>query len=467
MTAELWQHCATELAHGYRTGAFSPVEVLEAVLRRVHQVNPLINAIVTLDQPGACAAARASEKRWRSGTALGPLDGVPLTVKDNIPVRGLRATWGSRLYADYVPAEDELPVGRLRAAGAVIVGKTNCPEFTLQGYTDNPVFGPTRNPWDLQLTPGGSSGGAVAAVAAGLGPLAIGTDGGGSIRRPASHTGLVGLKPSRGRVPRCNGFPAILLDFEVVGPIARTVGDVLLAMQTICAYDTRDPAALAFSMRPFSVEAVERSRIRLAPRFANSPVDNEVGESVAQAADNLRNLGHAVEEGEVPFDVGVLDRIWPVISQTGLAWLLQSKPDWRDRVSPALAAVASAGMNLSGTDYFAALDAIAGIGRRLAAFYAEYDVLMTPSAAALPWPAAQTHPTTIAGQAVGPRGHAVFTAFANVTGCPGISVPSKPSAAGLPIGFQLVAAPGRDALLCALAAQYESAHPWAHRRPPI
>jgi aspartyl-tRNA(Asn)/glutamyl-tRNA(Gln) amidotransferase subunit A len=140
MTAELWQHCATELAHGYRTGAFSPVEVLEAVLRRVHQVNPLINAIVTLDQPGACAAARASEKRWRSGTALGPLDGVPLTVKDNIPVRGLRATWGSRLYADYVPAEDELPVGRLRAAGAVIVGKTNCPEFTLQGYTDNPVF---------------------------------------------------------------------------------------------------------------------------------------------------------------------------------------------------------------------------------------------------------------------------------------------------------------------------------------
>ena len=212
MGAPLWRLAAMELAAGYRAQAFSPIDALNAILERISAVNPRLNAIVTLDAEGARAAALASAARWSAGTALSNLDGIPLSVKDNIPVRGMRATWGSRVYADFVPDADELPIARLRAAGAVILGKTNCPEFTLHGYTDNSLFGTTRNPWNIALTPGGSSGGAVAAVAAGLGPVAIGTDGGGSIRRPASHTGLVGFKPSRGRVPRCDGFPAILLD---------------------------------------------------------------------------------------------------------------------------------------------------------------------------------------------------------------------------------------------------------------
>ncbi len=204
--AALWSLSAADLARAYAARELSPPEVLDAVLDRCDAVNPKINAIVTLDREGAREAARASERRWRAGTARGPLDGVPLTVKDNIPVRGLPTTWGSRVLADYVPTEDELPVARLRAQGVIILGKTNVPEFTLQGYTNNPLFGVTRNPWDLRLTPGGSSGGAVAAVAAGLGPLAIGTDGGGSIRRPAGHAGLVGLKPSTGRVARTRGL---------------------------------------------------------------------------------------------------------------------------------------------------------------------------------------------------------------------------------------------------------------------
>ena len=212
-TDELWQRSAVDLVAGYTNKEFSPRDVLDSVFDRLDKINPKINAVVTVDREGALSAAAASEKRWLVGEALGPLDGVPLTVKDNIPVRGLRTTWGSNLYSNYLPAADELPIARLREVGAIILGKTNCPEFTLQGYTDNLLFGPTRNPWNLELTPGGSSGGAVAAVSAGIGPIAIGTDGGGSIRRPAAHTGLVGLKPSRGRVPRSDGLPAIL-DFR-------------------------------------------------------------------------------------------------------------------------------------------------------------------------------------------------------------------------------------------------------------
>ena len=249
---ELWRLPAAELSDGYQRARFDPVDVLDAVLARIDTVNERLNAIVTLDVDGARAQARASAARWREGAALSPLDGVPISIKDNLHVQGLRTTWGSRLYADCIAAADELPVARVREAGMVILGKTNVPEFTLTGYTDNTLFGPTRNPWNLDLTPGGSSGGAVAAVASGMGPLALGTDGGGSARRPASHTGLVGLKPSRGRVARADGLPAILFDFEVVAPIARTTLDVEMLMRVIARPHPRDPASAQFADRPWS-----------------------------------------------------------------------------------------------------------------------------------------------------------------------------------------------------------------------
>src|ERR1700756_1161635 len=298
MAKELWQLPASELGAGYSAGEFTPVDVFELVFRRIEKVNPSINAFVTIDEQAARRSAEESAKRWQTGTALGPLDGVPISVKDNIAVHGLRSTWGSKLYSDYVPAIDELPIARLRASGVTILGKTNCPEFTLQGYTHNLLFGVTRNPWDPELTPGGSSGGAVAAVAAGLGPIAIATDGGGSIRRPASHTGLVGLKPSRGRVPRCDGFPAILLDFESVGPVARTVEDIILVMHAISGYDSRDPLALAFKDTPFATSSVPQTRIRFVRKFAGSPVDPEIAKNVEAAAAVFAELGHFVEEGD-------------------------------------------------------------------------------------------------------------------------------------------------------------------------
>ena len=467
MSTELWQKSASELTTGYASGHWSPVEVVDAILERIEKVNPLINAIVTLDSEGARAAAKASEARWKHGTAIGPFDGVPISVKDNIPVHGIRTTWGSRLYADFVPAADELPIARLRDSGAVVLGKTNCPEFTLQGYTDNLLFGPTRNPWNLSLTPGGSSGGAVAAVCAGLGPIAIGTDGGGSIRRPASHTGLAGLKPSRGRVPRCDGFPAILLDFETVGPITRTVADLVLTMRAISEYDARDPASHVFAGSPFEVGPEIKCKILFVPRFELSPVDPEIAASVEASARVLAELGHMVEEGTAPFALDPLNQAWPVVSQVGLAWLLQSHGDWRGKLTAAIEEVALSGLARKGTEYFAALDAVKELQRSLSLFFSRYDLIMTPTAAALPWPAAELFPKMIAGEQVGPRGHAVFTAFANMCGCPGISVPGNFSRGGLPVGFQLVAAPGRDGLVCALAAQYESVCPWADRWPPL
>jgi aspartyl-tRNA(Asn)/glutamyl-tRNA(Gln) amidotransferase subunit A len=451
-------------AHGH----LSPVRVFDVTLERIARINPRLNAIVTLDERGARAAAAASEQRWRAHAPIGPLDGVPLTVKDSIQVGGLRATWGSRLYADFVPARDELPVARVRAAGAVILGKTNVPEFTLQGYTDNPLFGPTRNPWNLALTPGGSSGGAVACVASGLGPIALGTDGGGSIRRPASHVGLVGLKPSRGRVPRCDGFPAILLDFEVIGPIARTVGDIVLVMRTIADPDPRDPGSASFARMPFeTVAEPQRQRILYAPTFGGAPVDPEIAGNVAAAARLFERLGHSVEEAP-HFDLTEpLNERWPAFGQVGLAWLLARHVAWHGKVGPALEAMAEAGAQVHGVGFFEALDTVQTLRARLGELFGAYDLLLTPTAAALPWPATESHPTTIAGQPVGPRGHAIFTALANVAGLPAISLPCASSTSGLPIGLQLVGPFGADALLCSVAAQFERTQPWVDRWPAL
>ncbi len=463
MASELWALPAIELAARFARGETTPLEVLAAVLARMDRVNPLLNAVIARDDEAARAMAAASTARWAAGAPLSRLDGVPFTVKDNIPAAGLPTSWGSAAFRPLAPEGDELPVARLRAAGAVLLGKTNVPEFTLQGYTDNAVFGPTRNPWNTALTPGGSSGGAVAAVAAGIGPFAIGTDGGGSIRRPASHAGLVGLKPGLGRVARRDGLPAILLDYETICPVARNVADVVAVMEIIARPEDGDPASLG--QAPFSPLPAPVCRILYVPQFGDHPVDPEIAASTEAVAGALAGLGPRVETGKAPFDVEAVARIQATVSQAGLAWLVAEYG-----IAPAAASLremAAAGAALPAAALFGALDAAGALRRALAAAFTTYDLILTPAAAALPWPAAETHPAMIAGRPVGPRGHAVFTAFANIAGLPGIAVPGPRSARGLPIGVQIVGPRGAEAVLLALAGDLEARHGWGQAWPNL
>jgi aspartyl-tRNA(Asn)/glutamyl-tRNA(Gln) amidotransferase subunit A len=457
---------AAELGRAFRAKRISPVDVLDQVLRQCERVNPDLNAIIALDEAGAREAAKASEKRFMARTPLGLLDGVPLTIKDNLLVRGINATWGSALYRNFVPTSDELPVARLRAGGTVIFGKTNVPELTLQGFTSNKLFGTTHNPWDVRLTPGGSSGGAVAAVASGLGPIALGTDGGGSIRRPAGYTNLVGLKSSIGRIARGRGFTEILYDLEVIGLLARTVEDVSLLYSNLVGPDVRDRRSLAVAClnRGPSKPRIG-NRIRLVLRFDGSPIDPEIADAVMKSAHRLEGLGYQVEEGRAPFSVDSMNQILNTVFATGVATILRAKESIAD-VDESLVTLLEQGKQLSAADYLMALNSLLDLRNQSDLMFDDYDFLMTPTSAAMPWKSSQSYPHYIEGREVGPRGHAIYTGFVNILGIPAIAIPGPRSAAGLPIGFQLVGRFGDEDSLLAIGHEYESAWPWANDWPP-
>lgn len=451
------------MAVGFASGSISPVEVVDTCLARIERLNSRINAFVSLSDT-AIDDARSSTQRHTNGHPLSPLDGVPVAIKDNLAVRGLPATWGCPHYADFTPEADELPVARLRNAGLIIIGKTNVPEFTLEGYTGNPVFGITRNPWNTDLTPGGSSGGSVAAVAAGLVPLALGTDGGGSTRRPAAYTGLAGLKPSIGAIARGGGLPQILLDFEVIGPIARTVADLALLFDILAGPNRRDHRSRQ-SMASSSANANDSLRILYVERFGDTPLDPIIGRHVSAAADSLTELGYVVERGPLPFDIETVNQFWPTIGMVGLAKLVQAEPVMRERASPKYVEMADRGSEISAATFLAGQEEIWALRDRCGAAFRHYDIIMTPSCAAMPWPAAEAYPLHIDGQKAGPRGHAVYTGWVNACGHPGINLPAAPADDGMPIGFQLVGDTGADPLLIEVARRYETAHPWADRWP--
>jgi aspartyl-tRNA(Asn)/glutamyl-tRNA(Gln) amidotransferase subunit A len=463
----LWRVSACELARRYRERELSPLDVLDACLARLDAVDPKINAVIALREPARLRAeARESAERHARGAARSALDGLPLTVKDNLLTFDLPTTWGSPALSEHRSAHDELALARARAGGALVLGKTNVPEFTLEGYTANPLFGATRNPWNLALTPGGSSGGAVASVAAGIAPLALGTDGGGSIRRPASHCGVVGLKPSIGALPREHTLPSLLLDFEVVGPMARTVADVRLAFDALRGPSLADRHSLAAQAARRSGEP-SALRVLYVPTLDDAPVDAEIAASCAQAARRLAQLGHEVREGALPLDLAFMAAAWPIVGQVGLAQLFERHPEWRAAASPKYVEMAEQGAKLPASRLWQVIEQVGQLRRESARVFAEVDVLVTPAAAALPWPAEEAYPPMIAGREVGPRGHAIFTGWVNAAGLPALAVPCVASKSGLPIGIQMIAAYGADDRLLDLGAAYEAIAPWSQRWPEL
>jgi aspartyl-tRNA(Asn)/glutamyl-tRNA(Gln) amidotransferase subunit A len=471
MTEELWRLSATELQRRYRERSLTPLAVAQDCLARLEAVNPRINAVIARRDEDFLADAQASTRRYAQGEPLSAIDGIPLSVKDSLFTCDLPTTWGTPALERHHAQHDEFSVGRAREAGALILGKTNVPEFALEGYTDNPIFGATRNPWNLALTPGGSSGGAVAAVACGIGPFAIGQDGGGSIRRPASHAGVVGLKPSLGAVPRYHVLPSLLLDFEVIGPLARTVADARMLFEVMRGncHAGLDPGSIRARHHGCRVKPGMTAPLRIlyVERFGDAPLDPQIADSVGQSVRQLEALGHHVEAGVLPLDLDFYTTAWPQIGQIGLAHLFDQHPEWEARASRKYREMADVGRRLPASRLWAIVEQVKALRKVAATLFDDFDVIVLPSAAALPWKAEDAYPTHIDSQEVGPRGHAVYTGWVNAAGLPALALPCKPSREGLPIGMQLVGRYGGDDQLLDLGAAYEAAHPWAHRWPDL
>jgi Asp-tRNA(Asn)/Glu-tRNA(Gln) amidotransferase A subunit family amidase len=448
---------AVDLAAAYAGGETSPEQVITELTDRIDRLNPQINAYVALADD-LQAQASESRRRLENGTARSGLEGIPVALKDNLSMAGLPASWGGAVFCE-TREQDELPVQRLRAAGAILVGKTNTPEFAVEGYTANATFGVTRNPWDLGLTPGGSSGGSVAAVASGLASVALGTDGGGSIRRPCGHTGLYGLKPTSGAVSRHGGLPQILMDFEVVGPIARNVADLRLVYSAICGPDRLDPSSRIGSLpdpKKFCL------KILYVERFDGNPLDPQIRAAARGVATELEKLGHQVTRAPLPFDLTALDAFWGKFAQIGLSHMVASLPAMAQNASQMYLDMARQGDEIPARDLFGALAAVQRLRSDVSASFENWDVIMTPSAAAQPWAAETGFPDIIDGQKVGPRGHAIYTGWVNASGHPGITIPAGPDAAGLPIGVQLIGDRFSETMLLDLAAAHEAAGPGWH-----
>jgi aspartyl-tRNA(Asn)/glutamyl-tRNA(Gln) amidotransferase subunit A len=495
MNEALWRLPAVELQRRYRDGTLTPRAVVDAVLARCDAVNPELNAVVARRDDALRAEADAAGERFARGVPLGPLDGIPLTVKDSLFTAGLPTTCGTAALRQHVPAHDELAVARARARGALIVGKTNVPEFANDGYTANPLFGATGNPWNPALTPGGSSGGAVAAVAAGIAPLAIAQDGGGSIRRPASHTGLVGLKPSLGAWPREHALPGLLLDFDCIGPVARTVADAKLlfdALRGPAAVDRHSlaaaQAATQAAIRAPSDAATDvatdvateaaakaappwrtkpRLRVLYVERLHDNPLDRQIASSCRAAVDRLASLGHDIDDGPLPLDLSLILDAWPQIGQVGLAAMFGRYPDWEAQASAKYREAAEAGRRVPGHRVWQIVEEVRRLRRESAGLFERHDLIVMPAAAALPWPKEDPYPPVIDGREVGPRGHAIYTGWVNAAGLPGLALPAAPSREGLPIGIQLIGPYGGDDLLLQAGAAFEGAAPWAERWPGL
>jgi aspartyl-tRNA(Asn)/glutamyl-tRNA(Gln) amidotransferase subunit A len=458
---------ALELGAAYRARAITPSEVTEAVLRQIERVNPAVNAFVTVTDDLAREMARESDRRFAAGRVAGPLDGIPIGIKDLSPTAGIRTTRGSRIYEWDVPSEDAVIVERLKRGGVVVLGKTNTPEFGWKSPTNNPLFGPTRNPWHLERTAAGSSGGSAAAVACGMGPLATGGDGGGSIRQPASFCGVFGIKPTFGLVPMFP--PSILATFVSEGPLSRTVRDGAMMLDVIAGPDRRDmfsapgPGIAYLNACDGGIAGL---RVAWSPDLGYASVDPTVREIAERAARRFTELGATVEEANPGWpDPWELFHIlfYSLVGGT----IDELSAEWQELVDPGLLRIRDAGRTVTAFDIARAERKRNEVQQAAAAFFTHYDLLLTPTMTLPPFPIGIDFPPEVGGQPVTGMQWTAFTFPFNFTGNPAASVPAGWTDEGLPIGLQVVGRHREDALVLRACAAFEAIQPWATRRPPV
>jgi len=447
---------ATELLRAYRTRRLSPVEATRAMLERIAAIQPRINAFCRMDEAGALKSARESEARWTKGAPRGLLDGVPVSVKDLVWMKGLPTLSGSRTVNPDQPWDEDGPaVARLREHGAVLLGKTTTPEFGHRFTTDSPLTGITRNPWNLERSPGGSSGGAGAALAAGLAPLALGSDGGGSIRIPSAWSGVVGLKPTAGRVP---SYPPPSWDtLATTGPMARSVEDLALMLTVLAEPDPRDWNALAAERRDYRIgleAGVRGLKIAYSPNMGIGTVEAAIAEKVKAATGVFSELGAEVIEVPPP-GIAASPEVHAIMKGVIFAQQLDAMtPEQREVVDPIFREMSELGRIVTAVEYQAALVKRREIGDIMHRFFLNYDLLLVPTMHISPLPV-PGHP-----RAMRPP---TMTCWVNQTQQPGASVPCGLTPERLPIGLQIVGARLSDALVLRAARAYESARgPFPH-----
>jgi amidase len=462
---------AVELQKLYRARKASPLEVMQAVLARIDAVNPAVNAIVTLVRDAALREARRATAALGRGRALPPLFGVPVGIKDVTPTKGIRTTYGSKLFESHVPDQDALVVERLHAAGAIVIGKTNTPEFAFGPNTVNTVFGATRNPWNLALTAGGSSGGSAAALATGMCPLAEGTDLGGSLRGPASYCGVVGFRTTPGLIPR---YPSVLAwdTYSVEGPMARTVADAALMLSVLAGHDERSPLAYEVDTSEF-VKAVKAPSVKgwriawTADLGGLMTIDDEVRAIFERAVGVFRAAGARVTKGapdlsEVPEIVRLTRGLLMVARHA------DKLPEHRAVLQPGLVENTEQGLALTAVEVARGELLRTRLWQRVQVFLTDHDLLLTPTSATPPFPVEHPHVVEINGRPVGNAMQRSYLTYAfSVLGVPAISIPCGFTKKGLPVGLQIVGKRRGEAAVLRAAAAFERAQPWARHVPPV
>ncbi len=446
----------------------SPVELTELFLRRIDELNPRLNAYLTLVHEQAIEEAKSAEQAVVRGEELGPLHGVPISIKDLEATKGIRTTLGSLAFKDTLPDRDTIVVERVGKSGAIILGKTNTPEFGLSGTTENRLGDACRNPWDTTRTAGGSSGGSGAALAAGLCPLATGSDGGGSIRIPASFCGVYGIKPSQGRVPRYGGLGRTAFSqFAQPGPMARSVRDVVMLFQVLAGPDPRDPSCQQESPPNFLTALdgnVKGLRIGWSSDLGYAAVDPEVLEITSRSARVFEDLGCSVEEVDIKFE-DPFTHFFNVFSSDVFAayeHLLEEHPD---KLSDITLRSFDHARNVKGADYSRALFAIQNLRKQMTELMERYDLLLTPTMAVTAFPVGE-RPRSIAGKKVNPFwGFLPFTFPINMTGQPAASIPCGISKDGLPVGLHIIGRFKDEVTVIKASTAFEEARPWAQKRP--